>query len=171
MKRLLLTIIACFAFVGASMAQSALERADSLYDSGNYEEAFKLFRQCADESDSVAINRLGYMYMEGLGVEKDEKEAFRLYMISAEMGYPKAQANVAVSYADGSGVEADGEKAIEWYTKAIDNGYEEAMIGLGVFYLGKENKEDVEKNRKEFKKSKENKELFDYDWLNDREDS
>ena len=36
---------------------------------------------------------------------------------------------------------------------------------------GIKNKEDVEKNRKEFKKSKENKELFDYDWLNDREDS
>ena len=36
---------------------------------------------------------------------------------------------------------------------------------------GIKNKDDVEKNRKEFKKSKENKELFDYDWLNDREDS
>ena len=36
---------------------------------------------------------------------------------------------------------------------------------------GIKNKEDVEKNRKEFKKSKENKELFDYDWLNDREDN
>lgn len=36
---------------------------------------------------------------------------------------------------------------------------------------GIKNKEDVEKNRKEFKKNKENKELFDYDWLNDREDS
>lgn len=36
---------------------------------------------------------------------------------------------------------------------------------------GIKNKEDVERNRKEFKKSKENKELFDYDWLNDREDS
>ena len=36
---------------------------------------------------------------------------------------------------------------------------------------GIKNKEDVERNRKEFKKSKENKELFDYDWLNDREDN
>lgn len=36
---------------------------------------------------------------------------------------------------------------------------------------GIKNKEDVEKNRKAFKKSKENKELFDYDWLNDTEDN
>lgn len=36
---------------------------------------------------------------------------------------------------------------------------------------GIKNKEDVEKNRKEFKKSKSNVELFDYDWLNDRENS
>lgn len=32
-------------------------------------------------------------------------------------------------------------------------------------------KDDVEKNRKEYKKSKENKDLFDYDWLNDSENS
>ena len=32
---------------------------------------------------------------------------------------------------------------------------------------GIKNKEDVEKNRKQFKKSKENKELFDHDWLDD----
>jgi len=30
---------------------------------------------------------------------------------------------------------------------------------------------DVEKNRKEFKKQKNNKEMFDYDWLNDKQDS
>lgn len=32
-------------------------------------------------------------------------------------------------------------------------------------------KDDVEKNRKEYKKNKENKDLFDYDWLNDSENS
>ena len=32
---------------------------------------------------------------------------------------------------------------------------------------GIKNKEDVEKNKKEFKKDKSNKELFDYDWLNE----
>jgi DnaD and phage-associated domain len=36
---------------------------------------------------------------------------------------------------------------------------------------GVKTKEDVEKNRKEFKKNKENKDLFDYDWLNDSENS
>lgn len=35
---------------------------------------------------------------------------------------------------------------------------------------GIKTKEDVEKSRKEFKKAKENKELFDYDWLNDTSD-
>ncbi len=32
---------------------------------------------------------------------------------------------------------------------------------------GIKSKEDVERNRKEFRKKKENQELFDYDWLND----
>ena len=74
----------------------------------------------------------------------------------------------------------------------LDNGYSEELIllalkeavynGVSNFrYIdriifewakkGIKNKEDVERNRKEFKKSKENKELFDYDWLNDTEDN
>jgi DNA replication protein len=36
---------------------------------------------------------------------------------------------------------------------------------------GIKSKEDVENDRKKFKKNKENKDLFDYDWLNDRENS
>lgn len=36
---------------------------------------------------------------------------------------------------------------------------------------GIKTKEDIENNRKEFKKSKENKDLFDYDWLNDNGNS
>ena len=74
----------------------------------------------------------------------------------------------------------------------LDNGYSEELIllalkeaiynGVSNFrYIdriifewakkGIKNKEDVERNRKEFKKSKENKELFDYDWLNDKENN
>lgn len=73
----------------------------------------------------------------------------------------------------------------------IDNGYSEELIKLalkeatynGVSNLryidkiiyewsrkGIKTKEDVENNRKQFKKnSNKNKELFDYDWLNDRD--
>jgi len=36
---------------------------------------------------------------------------------------------------------------------------------------GIKTREDVEKNRKDFKKTKSNKELFDYDWLNDTKDN
>jgi len=74
----------------------------------------------------------------------------------------------------------------------VDNGYSEELIKLAlkeatyngvsnlryidkiIFEWGKKgikNKEDVENNRKQFKNNKENKnkELFDYDWLNDNE--
>ncbi len=74
----------------------------------------------------------------------------------------------------------------------LDNGYSEELIllalkeavynGVSNFrYIdriifewakkGIKNKEDVERNRKSFKRNKENKELFDYDWLNDTEDN
>ena len=73
----------------------------------------------------------------------------------------------------------------------IDNGYSEELIILAlkeatyngvsslryidkiIYEWGKKGiktKEDVEKNRKQFKeKSNKNKELFDYDWLNDKD--
>ena len=74
----------------------------------------------------------------------------------------------------------------------VDNGYSEELIKLAlkeatyngvsnlryidkiIFEWGKKgikNKEDVENNRKQFKNnnSNKNKELFDYDWLNDNE--
>ena len=74
----------------------------------------------------------------------------------------------------------------------IDNGYSEELIKLAlkeatyngvsnlryidkiIYEWGKKgikNKEDVENNRKQFKNNKDNKnkELFDYDWLNDDE--
>ena len=74
----------------------------------------------------------------------------------------------------------------------LDSGYSEEIILLALkeaIYNGVSNfryidriifewakkgiktKEDVERNRKEFKKSKENKELFDYDWLNDTDNN
>ena len=74
----------------------------------------------------------------------------------------------------------------------VDNGYSEELIKLAlkeatyngvsnlryidkiIFEWGKKgikNKEDVENNRKQFKNNNvnKNKELFDYDWLNDNE--
>ena len=73
----------------------------------------------------------------------------------------------------------------------IDNGYSEELIKLAlkeatyngvsnlryidkiIYEWGKKgikNKEDVEKNRKQFKNnSNKNKELFDYDWLNEKD--
>ena len=74
----------------------------------------------------------------------------------------------------------------------LDNGYSEELILLALkeaIYNGVSNfryidriifewakkgiktKEDVERNRKEFKKNKDNKEVFYYDWLNDSDNS
>lgn len=74
----------------------------------------------------------------------------------------------------------------------LDNGYSEELIKLAlkeatyngvsnlryidkiIYEWGKKgikNKEDVENNRKKFKTENKNKELFDYDWLNDKDDN
>ena len=112
MKRLLLTIIACFAFVGVSMAQSTLERAESLFDSGSYEEAFKLFRLVDDivEHDFA------------LGIEWLKK--------AAENGHADSMYLLGHCYENGLGVLKNSNDAIFWYRKASDLGHEDATERL-----------------------------------------
>ena len=48
----------------------------------------------AENDDSVAQFKLGAMYANGLGVEKDDELAVAWYRKAAEQGYPRAQRNL-----------------------------------------------------------------------------
>lgn len=79
---------------------------------------------------SYGQNTLGYMYENGIGVEKNYSDAFFWYKKSAEQGNPYAQWNLGRLYEEGKGTEQDKEKAIYWYEKSSEQGNEFAKSKL-----------------------------------------
>ena len=61
----------------------------------------------AERGDPDAQNQLGAMYLEGTGVEKDEKSAFYWFRKSAEQENAFGRYNLARCYENGQGVEKD----------------------------------------------------------------
>ncbi|NQD37373.1 sel1 repeat family protein [Permianibacter sp. IMCC34836] len=53
-------------------------------------------------------------YLEGWGVQKNEKEAHRLFLLAAEGGVPGAYVNLANMYLLGTGVSVDLIEAYKW---------------------------------------------------------
>ncbi|WP_225393879.1 tetratricopeptide repeat protein, partial [Escherichia coli] len=57
----------------------------------NYEEALQWYLSAATQGHEVAQYELGQMYIQGIGVERDEVQAHRWILQSAEQGYLHAQ--------------------------------------------------------------------------------
>jgi uncharacterized protein len=101
----------------------------------DYATALKHWRPLAEQGDGGAQFRLGWMYINGLGVAKDPKEADRLYRKAAEQGLAGAQHILGLMYARGWGVTKDHEEAVRWYRKLAGQGLSSAQAYLGYAYL------------------------------------
>jgi TPR repeat protein len=64
--------------------------------------------------------KLGHMYDNGNGVEKNYKEAVKWYRLAAEQGNSNAQTNLGVMYEFGNGVEKNYKEAVKWYRLAAE---------------------------------------------------
>jgi len=70
---------------------------------------------------------LGYLYLNGCGVERDEIQAETWFRKAAEHGHVRAQ------YMMGSVIEQDA-KAAQWYLMAADHGDADAQAMMGLLY-------------------------------------
>lgn len=77
-------------FPGVSVDQRTLamqERVDELYEAGNHERAFFIYRnELAPRGDKYAQYMVGYMYLNGQSVPQDRPTALAWYRLSAERG-------------------------------------------------------------------------------------
>ena len=80
-------------------------------------EAFKWYKRAALRGCAIAQSSLAGLYIEGLGVDKNEKEAFGWYKLAVENG-DKSYYQLGECYEKGIGVEINKSKAIEMYKKA-----------------------------------------------------
>ncbi len=61
---------------------------------------------------------LGFMYLEGECVEKNEEKAVFWFRKAAEQGLAGSQATLGMLYKEGRGVEKNPEEARRWYKLA-----------------------------------------------------
>ncbi|WP_164895181.1 tetratricopeptide repeat protein, partial [Mesorhizobium sp. M7A.F.Ca.AU.001.01.1.1] len=70
-----------------------------------------------------AQNRLGVVFLLGLGVKADFVKAFEWFQKAAEKGHPDAETWLGNLYGTGRGVTLDRQKSLFWTRKAAERGY------------------------------------------------
>jgi hypothetical protein len=84
-------LLSCFVFPAFSSADQ-LKDAKTAFDNKDYEKAYELLSPLAETKNAEAQTRLGIMYINGQGVERDLTKGLRLIMQAANQGYDVAQA-------------------------------------------------------------------------------
>lgn len=91
-----------------------------------FQESFWQLYTEALRGNMAAQYKVGMMYDQGTGVERDLAKAALWYEKSAWQGYADAQYTLALMYADGRGVARNEERAMIWLAKAARQGDKKA---------------------------------------------
>ena len=79
------------------------------------------FEKGKEYDDPSSINNLGYMFMQGVGVDKDYEVGFPYLEQAAAKGLPEAEFNLGMAYYKGYGVNRDYEKAFKHFIDAAES--------------------------------------------------
>ena len=116
-----------------------LDEADKYYDGNgvaqDYDRAFELYSQAAEQGDGYGLDMVGLMYDLGLSVKEDPKTAMEWYRKAADAGFYTAMVNMGTLYEEGRGVQKDYAEAVGWYRKAADQGNLRGQYYMGDMYL------------------------------------
>ncbi|GMU43863.1 MAG: caspase family protein [Xanthomonadales bacterium] len=88
------------------------------FDRANYATALKVWLPAAKEGDVNAMNYVGEIYEQGLGVAPDYATAAEWFRKAADKGHSGAMINLGSLYEAGRGVGQDMTQAMNWYRKA-----------------------------------------------------
>lgn len=101
-----------------------------LIDGPNYQLAYQYYQHAACRGFDAAMNRLGYLFENGLGVTQDVTQAFEWYRQAAEQGGEynyQAQFNLGRCYRQGLGCSVDLERAEERLRQALRHRFRPAL--------------------------------------------
>jgi len=111
-----------------------LEQGQMALRAHQFDKALLAFQRGAAAADGHAMNDLGNIYRDGLGVPLDIEKARQWYEKGAAAGDGHAMNNLGVLYSSGRGVPKDYEQARIWYEKGSAAGYGLSMTNLGALY-------------------------------------
>eukprot|EP01127_Copromyxa_protea_P017832 TRINITY_DN5498_c0_g1_i2.p1 TRINITY_DN5498_c0_g1~~TRINITY_DN5498_c0_g1_i2.p1 ORF type:complete len:250 (-),score=48.98 TRINITY_DN5498_c0_g1_i2:7-756(-) len=101
----------------------------------DWDNAAKQFLIAAHNRHAGALGAIGFQYLEGLGVEKDEKEALRRLQEAVDLADPFACFHLSQVYLKGTTlVEKDEQRGVQLLQKSADMGHPNALYQLGLLY-------------------------------------
>ena len=104
------------------------------HEAERYTEAFKCFEAASNDGNVKGMYQLALCYLNGEGVDKNEKKAFQLLTMASDLGDEDAQFQLAECYYQGKGTRMDLERAMDLYLKTAKHGNKESQFMVG-FYL------------------------------------
>jgi uncharacterized protein len=102
------------------------EKADRLYDRGQFKKAFDIFLELAQRGDASACSRVANMYGDGKGVAFDFAKSVEWDLRAIELGNMGSLFNLGVSYR----TRGDSKEARKWFEKSLEAGDGEAAVEL-----------------------------------------
>ena len=113
-----------------------------------YAEAFRLYMEAAEKNGLTAQAHVGFMYLHGTGVGKNEEKAFYWLKKAASQGdnfekFPKVARQLGMMYEDGIGTKSDLSRAEHWYRKAAEANDYVAMYNLARISLANNMNNDI----------------------------
>ncbi len=100
----------------------------------DYEKAKAAFEHAAKLGDLDAINALGFLYINGKGVEINDAKGIEYLTKAAEKGHAKSQYDLGSMYYLGVGVKRNINSAFKWIKLSAEGGYTDAEYNLANMY-------------------------------------
>ena len=137
-------LLSCLFVIGEAKADFIT--GEKYFNERNYSAAFNAFLSDADAGDKRSQYYVGYLYLNGLGVNQNSSKALEYLNASAEQNYGSALSLLGYLYDQGQIVPLNKKKAIELYTAGAGQNDPSAMLNLGLaYYKGDGGVRDIQK--------------------------
>ncbi|WP_373818263.1 tetratricopeptide repeat protein [Glaesserella sp.] len=108
---------------------------------GSLQKAFEIWLPLAEKGHLDAMDKIGEMYLAGMGVAQDNQKGLEWLEKAAKGGNHFTRLMLGERYISGMDLPKDLDKAIYWYKLALEQGgeqTEDAHFGLGKAYMEQE---------------------------------
>jgi TPR repeat protein len=121
-------------------AAKDLDDAVEAMRSGDFAVAYCILRPLAEEGDADAQFNIGWMYLNGYGLQVNDKLALEWWKKASQQGHSDASFSIGMLYSLGEGdVPKDKNLAIDYYLLAVEDGHEDAIAILQSMILRNDN--------------------------------
>lgn len=113
-----------------------MQLGDFAYQEKRYEDAFDGYKNAAEQGLSSGQLRLSQLYMQGVGVKKDEQLSIFWLEKAAKQGLAEAEYEYATALEFGRGIAREEMEVVApWYNKAAIHGHHDAVMKIVNIYL------------------------------------